>query len=101
MVGGWLRSVPVAPRLSAQAAARDALFHMDDGHHLKLIGADTVNDPVEAFMHLTPKEGAMRAAFPSALSHTRAFESGNSHTGQTRSALPSIRPHVVRVSESL
>ena len=26
---------------------------MDDGHHLKLIALDTVNNPVRVFMHLT------------------------------------------------
>ncbi len=45
--------LPVVTHQSTYAAARDALFHMNDGHHLKLIALDTVNNPVRAFMHLT------------------------------------------------
>jgi hypothetical protein len=43
----------LVPQRSAQAAAWNVLFHVDDGHHLKFIAKDTVDHPIRAFMHLT------------------------------------------------
>lgn len=71
-------NVAEAPGHSAQATTREALFHVNDGHHLKLVAENTVNDPVGTFMHLAQAAlDQLMDGMPSGRHSGRTFHAGN------------------------